>query len=64
MLANVGGMDNRLRIRIAALASAVFIGGLSVAGIAARHQTVAQPAAASQTQHSSIGGEGVEFDGE
>jgi len=39
-------MTDRVRIRIAALVIAIFIGGLSIAGLAARHQgpAAAQPA--------------------
>jgi hypothetical protein len=39
-------MTDRLRIRIAALVTALFIGSLSLAGIGLRHHSVAQPATA------------------
>ena len=43
-------MTDRLRIRIAALATALFIGGLSIAGVGLRHHSVAQPAAVAQVR--------------
>ena len=41
-------MTDRLRIRIAALVTALFIGGLSIAGVGLRHHSVAQPTGAAQ----------------
>jgi hypothetical protein len=43
-------MADRDRIRIAALVTALFIGGLSLAGIGLRHQTVAQSSGAAQAR--------------
>ena len=62
-------MTTPMRIRIAALATAIFIGGLSIAGIAARHQSppAAKPAQA-QSQAapaaSTFGDEELEADEE
>jgi hypothetical protein len=41
-------MTDRLRIRIAALVTASFIGGLSIAGVGLRHHSVAQRTGAAQ----------------
>ena len=41
-------MTDRLRIRIAALVTALFIGGLSLAGVGLRHHSVAQPSGVAQ----------------
>lgn len=57
-------MPDRVRIRIAALVTAAFIGGLSLAGIAARHGPVTQQAAAAKAQTVSSGDQGGELDGE
>lgn len=37
MLTSIGAVTNSMRIKIAALATAVFIGGLSITGLAVRH---------------------------
>jgi len=42
-------MTDRIRIRIAALVTALFIGGLSIAGIGLRHHSVAQSTASVQS---------------
>jgi hypothetical protein len=43
-------MADRNRIRLAALVTALFIGGLSLAGIGLRHQTVAQSTGVAQAR--------------
>jgi len=55
-------MTDRLRIRIAALTTALFIGALSLAGIATRHGTVDQQTAAVKAQPVSSEHEAGELD--
>ena len=43
-------MTDRARIRIAALVTALFIGGLSITGIGLRHHPVAQSTEAAQAR--------------
>jgi len=57
-------MTDRLRIRIAALATALFIGSLSLAGIGLRHHSVTQPAPAAQARSTASDIAPVAFDDE
>ena len=57
-------MTDRLRIRIAALVTALFIASLSLAGIGLRHHSVAQPETAAQARSTAADLAPVAFDDE
>jgi hypothetical protein len=63
-LARVTAMADRDRIRIAALASALFIGGLSLAGIGLRHHPVARSTGAVQARSPAANVAPVTYDDE
>jgi hypothetical protein len=57
-------MVDRTRIRIAALVTALFICGLSIAGIGLRHHTIAQPSGAAQARSTATNVAPVAYDDE